>query len=80
MASGSAEEFVRTIQNVICRYECRLKKVSVRLLNRADPSDRAIHFQIDATLQAEPAPEPIQFDSILRLPTGFFEVKGERNG
>jgi type VI secretion system protein ImpF len=74
------EKFTQTIANVIRRFEGRLQKLSVQLLNRSDPGDRAIHFQIDATLQAEPAPEPIQFDSILRLPTGSVEVKGERNG
>jgi hypothetical protein len=31
-------------------------------------------------LQAEPAPEPISFDSTLRLANGEFEVKGESNG
>jgi type VI secretion system protein ImpF len=73
------EQFTKTIEDVIRRYEPRLQKLSVRLLNRTDPADRGIHFQIDATLPVEPAPEPIQFDSILRLPTGSVEVKGERN-
>ena len=52
----------------------------MRLVDQPDPIDRTIRFHIDAILQAEPAPEPIQFDSTLRLTTGTFEVKGEGNG
>lgn len=70
------EEFRRTLQNLILMNERRLKKVSVRLLDSAESIDRTIRFLIDAVLQAEPAPEPIQFDSTLRLTTGTFEVKG----
>jgi type VI secretion system protein ImpF len=77
--SGS-EEFRRTIHNCISRFECRLTKLSVRLLNESQQIERTIHFQIDAVLQAEPAPEPIQFDSVLRVTTGTFDVKGEPNG
>ena len=74
------EEFRRTIQKVISQNERRLKKLSVRLVDQPESTDRTIRFRIDAILQAEPAPEPIQFDSTLRLPTGSFEVKGEGNG
>ena len=56
----------------------RLKKLSVRLLDQADPTDRTIRFRIDAILQAEPAPEPIQFDSTLRLP--YRIVRGQGRG
>jgi type VI secretion system protein ImpF len=74
------EEFAQAVEKVIRRFECRLKKLNVRFINQSTTSDRSIHFQIDATLQVEPAPEPIQFDSVLRLPSGNFEVKGEQGG
>jgi type VI secretion system protein ImpF len=80
---GSAkarEEFRRIIQTTVTQYERRLKKLNVRLLDPSESVDRTIRFQIDAVLMAEPAPEPIQFDSTLRLTTGSFEVKGERDG
>jgi type VI secretion system protein ImpF len=35
-----------------------------------------LRFRIDALLQAEPAPEPIVFDSALQPVTGNVEVKG----
>src|SRR5262249_26747010 len=74
------EEFRRTIEAVVKQYEVRLKKLRVRLIDATDSIDRTIRFHIDAVLQAEPAPEPISFDSTLRLATGAFEVKGESNG
>ena len=73
------EGFRRTIQAVILLFEPRLKKLSVTLRDQ-EASDRTIRFHIEATLQAEPAPEPVAFDSTLRLTTGTFEVKGESNG
>jgi type VI secretion system protein ImpF len=73
------EEFRRTLETIVKQYETRLKKLRVRLLDSPNSIDRTIRFHIDAVLQAEPAPEPIAFDSTLRLATGSFEVKGEAN-
>jgi type VI secretion system protein ImpF len=78
-SSRDREEFRRTIQAVILLFEPRLKKLSVTL-NDQEATDRTIRFHIEATLQAEPAPEPVAFDSMLRLTTGTFEVKGEADG
>jgi type VI secretion system protein ImpF len=74
------ELFRRRIQNVIAQYEKRLKKLNVQLVDAPDPLERSIHFHIEAMLQAEPTPEPIQLDSTLRLATGTFEVEGEHGG
>jgi type VI secretion system protein ImpF len=76
-SSKEREEFRRTIQSIILLYEPRLKKPTVRLLDQNETADRTIRFHIDAVLLAEPAPEPIAFDSTLRLTTGSFEVKGD---
>ena len=76
-SSREREEFRRTIQSVILLYEPRLKKLKVTLGDQADAIDRTIRFRIEAILQAEPAPEPVAFDSALRLTTGSFEVKGQ---
>ncbi|HZW29685.1 MAG TPA: type VI secretion system baseplate subunit TssE [Isosphaeraceae bacterium] len=73
------EEFRKTIETVLRQYETRLKKLRVKLIDTPQAIDRTIRFHIDAMLQAEPAPEPIAFDSTLRLADGSFEVKGEAN-
>jgi type VI secretion system protein ImpF len=46
------------------------------MLGNADPLDRTLRFRINAMLRAEPAPEPVVFDSALQPTTGNVEVKG----
>ncbi len=76
---GSVQErgdFCRQLQAIIRQYEPRFQTVSVQPAANPDPQDRTFRFRIEALLIAEPAPEPIVFDSELRPGTGDFEVKG----
>jgi type VI secretion system protein ImpF len=68
--------FARQLQSILREHEPRFKTVKVQLLDNAEPLDRTLRFRIDALLYAEPAPEPIAFDSMLKPITGDFEVKG----
>jgi type VI secretion system protein ImpF len=70
------ETFCRVLQDAIRRHEPRLKNVRLQLVENAEPLDRTLRFRIDALLQADPAPEPIVFDSSLQPSTGDVEVKG----
>jgi len=70
------ESFCRLLQDIIRQYEPRFTKVSVTPAPAADAQDRTFRFRIDAMLMAEPAPEPVVFDSELQPGTGDFEVKG----
>jgi type VI secretion system protein ImpF len=78
-APKEREEFRRGIEAVILQFEPRLKNLSVQLVDPRETAERTIRFHIEAVLQAEPAPEPIAFDSTVRLTTGTFEVKAESN-
>jgi type VI secretion system protein ImpF len=80
-AQRERDEFCRSIQSTIALFDHRLKKLSVRLVDQSEPLERTIRFQIEAMLEAEPAPEPLLYESMLRLSTGTFEVvgKGDRN-
>jgi type VI secretion system protein ImpF len=69
-------DFARLLQAVIREHEPRFKSVKVKLLDNAEPMDRTLRFRIDALLHAEPAPEPVVFDSMLKPITGDFEVTG----
>ena len=75
-SSKDREEFCRVLQMVIRLHEPRLKGVKVSLLQNDEPLDRTLRFRINAMLQADPAPEPIVFDSAVRLVTGDVEIKG----
>lgn len=78
-SSKEREGFRRAIEAVILQFEPRLKKLTVWLIDPAETSERTIRFHIEAVLQAEPAPEPVAFDSTVRLTTATFEVKAESN-
>jgi type VI secretion system protein ImpF len=80
-AMGSAsgrEELRRVFETTIRLFEPRFVKVAVALLGDAEPLDRTVRFRIDAMLHAEPAPEPVMFDSALQPATGNVEIKGTR--
>lgn len=74
--TAERESFRNTIENVIRRFEPRFKTVRVVLLENAEPTDHTLRFRIDALLYAEPAPEPVVFDSSLEPNTGTFQIKG----
>ena len=79
-APESREEFRRTIEAVIRRFEPRFKSVRVAMRGNVEPLDRTLRFRIDAVLYAEPAPEPVSFDSAVEPVTGTVEVKGASDG
>lgn len=66
----------RAIGEAIARFEPRLDHVEVTL-EPAREHERAIHFRIDAMLKVEPEPEPVTFDSLLKLDTRSFVVRGD---
>jgi len=74
--SKGREQFCRTLQGVLRQYEPRFKSVTVQLSPNADAQDRTLNFRIDGLLYADPAPEPVAFDSSMKPVTGTFEVKG----
>jgi len=76
---GSArrrEQFRRIVERVLRHFEPRFKSVKVEMLENAESLDRTLRFRIDALLHAEPAPEPVVFDSALEPATGNVEVRG----
>ena len=72
----SRVDFQRLLESVIRRCEPRFKSVTVELLENASVLDRTLRFRIDALLYAEPAPEPVVFDTALEPATGAVEIKG----
>jgi type VI secretion system protein ImpF len=72
----SREQFRHGLETVLRDWEPRFKSVTVTLLDASEPLDRTLRFRIDALLHAQPAPEPVVFDSALEPGTGSFQVKG----
>ena len=79
-SADAREELRNQIEAILRTYEPRFKRVRVQLLDNADKTDRSLRFRIDALLHAEPAPEPIVFDSVVEPVRGSFEVEGGADG
>lgn len=70
------EAFCRILEEIIRLNEPRLLEVQVELATNPEPGDRTLRFRIDALLRADPAPEPVIFDSALEPVTHTFAVQG----
>ena len=77
MGSGKQQEILRArVEDVIQRFETRFKQVHVELILDSDSKhQRTIRFRIDGILHAEPAPEPVAFDSFITPAVGQFQVR-----
>lgn len=78
-SEGAKEEFRALIEARIRKFEPRFKSVTVKLITNSDVSDRTLRFRIDAWLDVDPAPEHVDFDSILEPVSRTFTVKGNGN-
>ncbi len=66
----------QAVEAAIRRFEPRLTAVTVTLVEGRE-ADRGLRFRINATLNVEPTPEAVTFDSILELSTKSFVFESE---
>jgi type VI secretion system protein ImpF len=64
----------RTLEEVVSKFEPRLKDVKATLITSQDSQETTVQFKIEARLSVDPAPE-VAFDTILELTTGRYSVK-----
>ncbi len=77
LAVDSVEDrarLTRMLETTIARFEPRLAGVRVTM-EPPTPLSRRLRFHIEALLQVDPAPEQIDFDTVLELASGQYEVK-----
>jgi type VI secretion system protein ImpF len=72
--AANRENLRQIVERVLQTFEPRFKSVRVELLENREREDRMLRFRIDALLYAEPAPEPVVFDSQLEPTSATFEV------
>jgi type VI secretion system protein ImpF len=70
------DAFCRQVEAVIRANEPRLLRVAVELAATPEQADRTLRFRIEALLRADPAPEPVTFDTALEAATNQFAVSG----
>lgn len=69
-------EFAAGVEELLVRYEPRFRRVKVEISRGTEARDATLRFRIDALLHADPAPEPIVFDSVVDLVDGSVELSG----
>ncbi len=77
-AKDRREEFRRSVEEAIRRFEPRFVKVDV-VMHEGGGTDgeRTMRFRIDALMYADPAPEPIVFDSVIDPGSRAVAVRNE---
>jgi type VI secretion system protein ImpF len=74
VTSHQREQIGQSIEEVVERFEPRLKHVRAVLLTGADNKLRSLRYRLEAKLNVDPAPE-VAFDTTLELATGYYSVK-----
>lgn len=66
--------FLRSVEELIRRFEPRFKRVKVSARSAPGMLDRTLHFAIEAEVFAEPVPEPVAFDTTVEPVTRSLKV------
>lgn len=66
------------LEDTIRRFEPRFASVRITVLDNKDKLDTMLRLRIDAMLHAEPAPEPISFDTLFDASTADVVVRTRR--
>lgn len=76
------ENLREIIRGTIERFETRLRRVSVELLDAGDEGERErrLHLQISALLMVEPDPIPLLFDSRIHALDRMVRLREKRHG
>jgi type VI secretion system protein ImpF len=78
--AASREALRKEIERSIRQFEPRLAQVVVTLVANPDDFDQTLRFHIEAILHADPAPEPVNFDTLVNPATTDVEIKGDYHG
>ena len=73
------EEFRAEVEMTIRRFEPRLARVHVSLVGETDPLDATLRLRIDGLLHADPAPEPVAFDTVVEPGISEVKIEASRN-
>ena len=66
-------ELRKAIERAIKNFEPRLLRVNVEF-EQVDNNQKQLRFRIEGSLDIEPAPEPIVFDTVVEVGSGKFQV------
>lgn len=73
-------QVVAQIEAAIRRWEPRFARLAVTMTENSDPADRTLRFRIEALIHADPAPEPMVFDSVVDPTSNMVSVASKSRG
>ncbi len=76
-SSRDRQRLCRMLEDALKTFEPRLLHAKVVPLEALSGSQHVVRFQIEGMLDMDPAPEHISFDTVLRLTSGEYQVKGD---
>ena len=68
---------LRLLQATIRTFEPRLANVQIIPVEAPDTVRSRLDFRIEGLMRLDPAPEAVSFDTVLKLSSGEYEIKGE---
>jgi type VI secretion system protein ImpF len=77
--AGRRELLRAEVEATIRRFEPRMVTVKVTLLENADKLDATLRLRIDGLLHADPAPEPVAFDTMVDSTTADVYVSSRND-
>lgn len=66
---------LKSIEDTVALFEPRLARVKVSMRPVLEAS-RLVHFVIEGLLRVDPEPVPIEFDTVLEITNGTYQIQG----
>jgi type VI secretion system protein ImpF len=73
-SAADQRTLIAAVQQCLRNYEPRITQVCV-ILESSEVVNRSLRFRIEGMMMIDPAPEEINFDTVLELTKGEYEVK-----
>lgn len=78
-SSETRKRLVRGVEELIRMFEPRLSNVRASLKEEAGGGTPELHILIHATLEMDPSPEQVAFDTVIDVSTGRFSVEDQED-
>jgi len=72
---NDAKQLIEAIRRAIDTFEPRFASYDIEIVENKNHFDRTLRFKIEGLLHAEPAPEPVSYDTMLEIATAEFKIR-----
>jgi type VI secretion system protein ImpF len=80
-SNSSRLRLLRQIEETLAQFEPRLTDIRISLADGdGETRRRELHFVVEATLQLDPTPEQVMFDTVLQFSSGQYDIDSAGTG